>query len=80
MFYLRMRERVRDRIRYGLYYAQQYLRIALTPSANDQALLSLPASLSFLYYLLRPIRLLQIYALRPRKLRRVLAEWFECID
>lgn len=80
VFYLKMRERFRDRMEYRLHYAQQYLRIAVTPNANDHALLPLPAFLSPLYYLLRPIRMMRMYGLHPRRLKHVLYEWFESID
>lgn len=48
------RERWRDKIRY-------FLRIAITPNEKDWALLPLPNSLFFLYYLLRPLRLIGKY-------------------
>jgi Uncharacterised nucleotidyltransferase len=80
VFYLSMRERFRDRVRYRLHYVHQYFRIVLIPNAADHALLPLPASLSPLYYLLRPIRMMRIYGLHPRRLKRVLYEWFESID
>jgi hypothetical protein len=65
-FALRVTERAQDRIRYGLYLAQHHL----TPNARDRALLRLPARLSALYYLLRPVRLLGEYGLAPY--RRIL--------
>jgi hypothetical protein len=34
-----------------------YLRAILTPEWSDHRLVSMPAGLSFLYYVLRPIRL-----------------------
>lgn len=49
-FNLKARERWRDRLRYGL-------RLALTPTEGDWALLPLPAPLFFLYYVVRPARL-----------------------
>lgn len=49
-FNLKARERWRDRFRYGL-------RLALTPTQGDWALLPLPAPLFFLYYVVRPARL-----------------------
>jgi hypothetical protein len=68
-FYLQLRERLPDRVRYlRYYYVQQMLPRVFTPNAKDRASLSLPASLSFLYYLLRPIRLAREYALS--RLRR----------
>lgn len=58
-FHLRVRERVRDKVRYGLHL----LYLALRPGERDRAIISLPASFSFLYYLLRPLRLVHQYGL-----------------
>lgn len=79
VFYYKLRERFRDRMHYRLYYLSAYFWIVVTPNIHDRALLPLPAFLSSLYYLLRPMRLLWMYALRPRKLKQVLYEWFESI-
>ena len=49
-FNLRARRRLREKIR--------YFRFILTPTDGDLAALSLPARLSFIYYLLRPFRLI----------------------
>lgn len=49
-FHLRVRERVRDKLRYAL-------RLVLSPSVGDRTSLALPSSVSFLYYPLRPVRL-----------------------
>lgn len=51
MLYFRMRERWRDKMRY----------LTLTPNAKDLMFLTLPAPLAFLYYGLRPIRLMREY-------------------
>ena len=62
-FHLKARERLRDRVRYCL-------RLAMIPTLEDWAFLSLPAFLSFLYYLLRPIRLVRkcgLSLLKPRQ-------------
>lgn len=48
-FNLRARVRVREKMR--------YLRFILTPTDGDLTALQLPGSLSFVYYLLRPFRL-----------------------
>ncbi len=53
LFYLKMRERPRDKARYALHLARARLR----PTARDRAWLPLPPALSCLYYGLRPIRL-----------------------
>jgi hypothetical protein len=55
VFHLRARERLRDKIYYSLGWA-------LTPTVREWELLSLPASLSFLYYLFRPLRLIGNYS------------------
>jgi len=49
-FNLRARARARERLR--------YFRFILTPTDGDLAALALPARLSFVYYLVRPFRLL----------------------
>lgn len=54
-FFLRTRERWRDR---WAYY-RHLLWIAVTPTEKDRAMVALPPALSALYYLLRPIRLLR---------------------
>lgn len=54
---LRMRERTRDKL-------ISLLRIMLTPRDYDLMFASVPASLSLLYYLIRPIRMARAYCLR----------------
>jgi hypothetical protein len=54
LFHLRARERLRD----GLSYS---LSLALTPTVADWTMVAVPASLSFLYYLFRPLRLARKY-------------------
>lgn len=56
-FYIRARERWRDRMRILLYFS---VRIP-HPLAKDWKLFRVPVSFAFLYYLLRPIRLLRQY-------------------
>lgn len=77
IFYFRMRKGWRDRLGYSSGYLVQYLRIALVPSAKDRALLPLPAFLSFLYYLVRPIRMVGKYGLRPWKWKHLLPHRFD---
>jgi hypothetical protein len=55
----RLKQRVRDRLVYLLYEWRE----TVTPNAHDQALVSLPTAFSFLYYLVRPIRLTVAYGL-----------------
>lgn len=54
---LRMRERARDKF-------VSLLRIMFTPRDYDVMFASVPASLSLLYYLIRPIRMARAYGLR----------------
>jgi hypothetical protein len=54
---LQMRERTRDKF-------ISLLRITLTPRDYDLMFASVPASLSLLYYLIRPIRMARAYGLR----------------
>jgi hypothetical protein len=51
LFHLQVRDNLRDTIRY-------LLRLFFRPSQVEWRLLPLPASLSFLYYIFRPVRLL----------------------
>jgi hypothetical protein len=57
-FHVRMRESWRDKLTYLRYP----LRKKVKPSQKDAALIALPARLSFLYYVLRPLRLIVTYA------------------
>ncbi|MGB5595458.1 MAG: nucleotidyltransferase family protein [Crocosphaera sp.] len=54
LFYLKVRERLQDIIVH-IPYLVEY---SVTPSKTDQDFLFLPDSISFLYYLVRPIRLI----------------------
>ena len=54
LFYLRIRERLRDRIRYCA-------DLAITTTPGDWAFLKLPKSLFLLYFLIRPLRLIKKY-------------------
>jgi hypothetical protein len=62
-FHMRMRESWLDR----LIYLRYPLRKKVKPGPKDAAMIALPANLSFLYYLLRPIRVLVTYG--TQKLR-----------
>ena len=55
----RLKQRVRDRFVYLLYEWRE----TVTPNEKDQALVSLPVAFSFLYYVVRPIRLTVAYGL-----------------
>lgn len=52
-------ERLQDKVRYSLHIVHEQM----SPNKEDWALLSLPASLSFLYYVLRPLRLIRDHGL-----------------
>lgn len=55
LFYLRVRERWQDKVRCCLHW--------MIPTVAERVVLPLPPYLSFLYYLLRPIRLVRKYGL-----------------
>jgi Uncharacterised nucleotidyltransferase len=59
-FQFRVRDRLRDRLRYVSYLVQ----LALTPTREDRELLPLPTPLASLAYLVRPIRLIGIFCSR----------------
>ncbi|MGH7830783.1 MAG: nucleotidyltransferase domain-containing protein, partial [Candidatus Binatia bacterium] len=61
MFYLRTKDRLRDRLQFCFRYLSQYLQAVVTPTAKEAAALPLPASLFFLYYFFRPLRLTAKY-------------------
>jgi hypothetical protein len=63
LFLLHARERLRDGVRFCL-------SLALVPRISDWEILSLPSSLSFIYFLVRPIRLANKYGLRRVAARR----------
>jgi len=63
LFHLRARERLRDGLRYAL-------SLALTPTVADWTALRVPASLSFIHYLFRPVRLAGKYGRRLWKDRK----------
>ncbi len=54
-------DRFRDRTRLRLYNWLEYGRVLLKPNEVDREFIRLPAPLSFLYHLLRPIRLVRMY-------------------
>ncbi|HEX6292772.1 MAG TPA: nucleotidyltransferase family protein [Herpetosiphonaceae bacterium] len=59
-FHLRVRERLRDRVQYCVY-------LLTSPTEEDWTVQPLPAALSFLYALCRPLKLLGRYGMRPLK-------------
>jgi len=64
LFHLRMREHLRDQVWYCLHMA--------APTVKDWAFVRLPASLSFLYYLIRPFRLIVAHGLKLVRFPRIL--------
>src|SRR5687767_8595775 len=55
-------------MRYFVHSLRQDLHTAMTPNGTDRAILPLPSSLSFLYYVFRPIRLVREHRLSQLKL------------
>ncbi len=58
LLYFQMRERLQDKIWYIVTFVNFRLQILINPSPTDKAFLPLPNSCYFLYYLVRPIRVL----------------------
>jgi hypothetical protein len=54
-FHVRARERWRDRLPYLIHT----LRLAIVPSQLDRGFVSLPKPFSWLYYVVRPVRVLR---------------------
>lgn len=67
LFYLKMREGLGDKARLVYYYCLKYFLMAVTPNKLDQETMPLPGSVSFLYYLVRPVRLIKEYGKNPLK-------------
>jgi hypothetical protein len=65
--HLLMRERFPDRVSLYVHYSRRYLRLMFRPSALDREHSSLPESLSFLLFVVRPIRLAAKYGLPTLK-------------
>jgi Uncharacterised nucleotidyltransferase len=59
-----LKEEWGDRTLLSIQHYLHRLNKAVTPNAEDKELLSLPSFLSFLYYLIRPVRLGNTYGLR----------------
>lgn len=66
LFYFRVRERLQDKVPYFLHLVQ----VAIAPTEQDRAFVPIPAYLSFLYYLIRPIRAVTQYAFSFQKTER----------
>jgi hypothetical protein len=57
--FVRMREHWWDKVRLKYRYYRGFIHIAFTPNRLDRELLHLPAGFNFLYYVLRPLRLIK---------------------
>lgn len=66
-YHLHAKERLQDRLRLRLHYGWRYARLAVSPNERDFAVASLPENLRFLYYLVRPFRLVGDYAIGPAR-------------
>lgn len=66
--YIRMRERWREKLRLQYQYYRTYLHVVVTPNNLDRELVELPPFFNFLYYLLRPMRLLKERSMSRLKL------------
>ena len=56
-----LRERLSDRMRLRFYYLSDYVRAVFQPNEEDRKWIALPAFLSFLYVVFRPLRLMRMY-------------------
>lgn len=71
LFYIKGRERMRDKVHHINYFILCSARRLSIPNEMDHAFLPLPKLLSFLYYLIRPFRLFWQYGvLRFKHLRK----------
>jgi hypothetical protein len=64
-FHVSLKEDWNDRARLRVRYFLQKVAHRLKPNVRDRHFLQLPGFLSFLYYVIRPIRLAKIYGLAP---------------
>jgi hypothetical protein len=69
-FYLRLKDGWSERTRFHVRYVQQVASKVFAPTAMERELLSLPRSLSFVYYVFRPIRLSVKYAAASARVLR----------
>ena len=61
MFYLRIKDHWHDRAQFWLRYLSQWFEALVTPTSIERSVLPLPAYLSFLYFVFRPLRLTAKY-------------------
>ena len=69
-----------ERRRRVVRYVRRTLGVLLHPSDKDRRAVSLPAWLSPVYYLVRPVRLVAQFAMRPRLAAQAIREMFESLD
>ena len=61
LYHLKLRERWRDRLKLHVHYISWYTRLIFRPKQIDRDAMQLPAFLSPLYYVTRPVRLAYNY-------------------
>jgi hypothetical protein len=59
IFYIRTRDHWQEGAQFCLRYVSQYCQAIITPTRIERKILPLPMSLSFLYFVFRPVRLLR---------------------
>ena len=62
VFYLRIKDRWQDSAHFCFRYVSQWFLAVITPCSIDRQVLPLPASLSFVYFFVRSLRLLVKYS------------------
>jgi len=67
-FHFRVRERLRDKLQYPFQFIRNHTLLLITPTERDRRFFALPRPLGFLYYLVRPVRVLAQWA-RTGRLR-----------
>ena len=65
--FIRMRDHKWDKVRLEYRHYRGFLHAAITPNRVDRELVDLPAGFNFLYYLLRPLRLIKSLGERNKK-------------
>jgi hypothetical protein len=61
IFYLRAKDRWHNRTRFIVRYISQCFKAVVIPGLNERELVSLPSFLSFVYFFIRPLRLVAKY-------------------
>lgn len=63
-FHAKLRERLSSKISFGFYIAIHVIHGSIVPNEHDRNFVTLPPYLNFVYYFVRPVRLLRNYSLR----------------